>query len=182
MNRNFFVKRLALLGVFLLAVLAWSTEPAAAQAKPKLPAASAIQIEPTNGGDSGIPKEFCYAVYEHLWEQLHKSGTFSKVLRSGDRDAAAIADLVTVRTTVQKFKEGSQFQRETIKVMGATKIDVTVTVAAKDGHTLLEKPVTGKVRFFGDNLRATQDLAKEIAKLLQQNFAASGTLASASTK
>ena len=53
---------------------------------------------------------------------------------------------------------------------GGTTVDVTTTVAARDGHVLLKNDLSGKVRFFGENLGATNDLAKRIAKLLQERF------------
>jgi hypothetical protein len=46
---------------------------------------------------------------------------------------------------------------------------VTSTVT-RDGHVLFESDLSGKVRFFGENLGVTNDLAKRIAKLLQQRF------------
>jgi len=55
-------------------------------------------------------------------------------------------------------------------VTGGTRVDVTSTVAARDGHVLFESDLSGKVRFFGENLGVTNDLAKRIAKLLQQRF------------
>lgn len=53
---------------------------------------------------------------------------------------------------------------------GGTTVDVTATVAARDGHVLLESDLSGKVRFFGENLGATNDLAKRIAKRLRESF------------
>jgi len=140
--------------------------------KAKLPklTASAIQIEPIEAGDITIPAEFRFAIYERLIERVRKDGTFQKVFRSGDREAANVADLVTLRTTVGKFKEGSQMQRELTTVTGGTTVDVTTTVAARDGRVLLKNDLSGKVRFFGENLGATNDLAKRIAKLLRERF------------
>ena len=136
---------------------------------PKL-SASAIQIEPVEAGDVSIPPEFRFAIYERLIECVRKDGTFQKVFRSGDREAASVPDLVTLRTVVGKFKEGSQLKRELTTVTGGTTVDVTATVAARDGHVLLESDLSGKVRFFGENLGATNDLAKRIAKRLRESF------------
>jgi len=55
-------------------------------------------------------------------------------------------------------------------VVGATKLDVGVTVTARDAKTLLDQKVSGKVRFFGENLGATNDLAKRISKVLRESF------------
>jgi len=45
-------------------------------------------------------------------------------------------------------------------------------VTAKDGHEILTKKVTGRVRFFGENLGVTNDLAKRITKLVNKSFSA----------
>src|SRR5271166_1127746 len=134
----------------LAAVLFW-TISAVAQPSPSAPAgpqklsASAIQILPVETADVSIPAEFRFAIYEHVIEQLNKAGTFQKVIRSGDHSADSIPDLVTLHIQIDKFDEGSQMQRELIKVHGATKIDVSTTVTVKDGHAVLEKKISGKV-------------------------------------
>ena len=140
------------------------------KAKPPKLSASAIQIEPIEAGDITIPAEFRFAIYERLIERVSKDGTFHKVYRSGDREAANVADLVILRTKVGKFKEGSQFRREMTTVTGGTTVDVTTTVAARDGRVLVESDLSGKVRFFGENLGVTNDLAKRIAKRLRESF------------
>lgn len=130
--------------------------------------ASAIQIEPMDAGDVQIPAEFRAAVYEFLVIRIRESGAFQQVFRSGDRAAAGVPDLVTLRTTVEKFKQGSQLTREITTVLGATKLDVAASVTDRGGHALVDGHVHGKVRFFGENLGVTNDLAKRIAKLLKQ--------------
>jgi hypothetical protein len=146
--------------------------PAVQPAVAKKLSASAVQVEPVEAGDVQIPAEFRSAIYEFLVLRVRESGTFKQVFRSGDRAAGNIPDLVTLRTTVEKFKEGSQMKRELTNVLGATKIDVSALVTARDGRTLLDSRTRGKVRFFGENLGVTNDLAKHIAKLLRKNFGA----------
>ena len=138
-------------------------------AKPKL-SASAIRIAMVEAGDIQIPAEFRFAVYERLVERVRASGTFQKVYRTGDKAADGIPDLVTLHTKVEGFKEGSQTKRELTTVLGATKVDVTTTVTARDGHTLMDQKITGRVRFFGENLGVTNDLAKRITKLVRETF------------
>jgi hypothetical protein len=132
--------------------------------------ASAIQIEPVEAGDVQIPLEFRAAIYEFLVQRVRDAGTFKQVFRSGDGAAAGVPDLVSLHTTVEKFKQGSQMERETTTVMGSTKVDVGASVTARDRRTELAETVTGKVRFRGENLVVTKDLAKHIAKLLRKNF------------
>jgi hypothetical protein len=140
-----------------------------APAEDKAPA-SAIRIEQVDAGDVLIPMEFRVAIYESLLDRVRQTAKFKQVYRSGDRQADNIQDLVTLKTKIEKFQEGSQTKREVTTVSGATKVDVSATVVAKDGRVLLEQNLTGKVRFFGENLGATNDLAKRIAKLLREKL------------
>jgi hypothetical protein len=143
---------------------------AAAQTAPQKLTASAIQIEPIESGDIVIPAEFRYAMYERLIQRVKADGEFQQVLRSGDREANKISDLVVLHTKISRFKQGSQTQRELTTVTGGTRVDVTATVERKSGGVLLNNSITGRVRFFGENLGVTNDLAKRIAKLLKMNF------------
>jgi len=40
----------------------------------------------------------------------------------------------------------------------------------KEGRALLERDINGKVRFFGDNLRATNDFAKKATKVASEQL------------
>jgi hypothetical protein len=157
--------RLAALAILAAGVVAAQSTPP----KQKL-SASAIRIEMIDAGDVAIPAEFRYAVYERLVDRVRGSGVFQKVYRTGDHSADSVPDLVTLRTKVEAFKEGSQTKRELVTVLGATKVDITATITGRDGHTLMDQKITGRVRFFGENLGVTNDLAKRITKLVQTSF------------
>jgi len=161
-------------GVFILVAAGWLLAapgilPAQTPAKPKL-SASAIQVAMVEAGDVQIPAEFRFAVYERLVQRIGASGAFHKVYRSGDRAADGLPDLVTLHTKVEAFQEGSQTKRELTTVLGATKVDVSASVTARDGRVLLDQKITGRVRFFGENLGVTNDLAKRITKLVKEAF------------
>ena len=160
MNRRLFVILLFATSV----VVSAQTAP-----QPKL-SASAIQIAMVEAGDVPIPAEFRYAVYERLVERVRASGAFQHVYRMGDHAADGVPDLVTLHTKVETFKEGSQTERELVTVLGATKVDITSSVTARDGRTLMNQKITGRVRFFGENLGVTNDLAKRITKLVKTSF------------
>jgi hypothetical protein len=138
-------------------------------AKPKL-SASAIQIAMVEAGGVQIPAEFRFAVYERLVDRVRASGAFQKVYRAGDRAADGVTDLVTLHTTVDLFKEGSQTKRELTSVAGATQVEVTATVTARGGQTLMAQKLIGRVRYFGENLGVTNDVAKRITKLVGETF------------
>ena len=131
--------------------------------------AAAIRVEMIQADEIKLPAEFQVALYENLIRQLEKKG-FRHVYRDGDRNAANVADLVVLRSTVRGFKPGSEKAREVTTVSGATSITVHCQFTRTDGTLLLERDLTGKVRFFGGNLRATYDFAKKAANVAHENI------------
>jgi len=121
-------------------------------------------------GDVPIPPEFRMAIYEDLIAQITKTGKFQHVYRSGDHDAASASDMVTLRTTVRSFTKGSQKKREVTTVTGSTKMTLNVHITDHAGQTLVDRDVQGKVRFLGENLRATYDFSKKVAKIVQDTI------------
>jgi hypothetical protein len=141
------------------------------QAQPQKLSASAIQVERADPPeDLLVPEDFRVSAYENVILQLEKTKKFQHVYRSGDRTAASVPDLVILHLIPQAFKEGSQKQREVTTVKGASSIKVKVQFTSRDGKVLLEKDLEGKVRFYGENLRATYDLAKKVAAVVNDNF------------
>jgi len=132
--------------------------------------ASAIQIEPTDPGDTPMPPEFRMAIYESLIAEINKTGKFQHVYRSGDKDAVSVPDLVTLHTTARSFKKGSQKQREVTTVTGSTSLTLAVHITDHSGQTLVDREVSGKVRFLGENLRATYDFSKKVAAIVRDTF------------
>jgi len=154
---------LAFLGLSLFAV----GLPVKAK-KPAKFAASAIQILRVESDEVKLPPEFQLALYENLIEEVRKTGKFERVYRDGERGAEAVPDLLTLRSIVRGFKEGSARARQVTTVAGATSIKVRVQIAARDGRMLVDRDAEGKVRFFGENLRATYNFAKAVAKILRE--------------
>lgn len=134
--------------------------------------AEAIQVEMIQSDGLSLPAEFQVALYENLIRQLQKIG-FSRVYRDGDRNAANVADLIVLRSTVRGFKGGER-ARQVPTVGGATSITVHCQFTRPDETSLLEQDVNGKVRFFGGNLRATYDFAKKAAHVANENFSTPG--------
>ena len=132
--------------------------------------ASSIQIEPTDPGDVPMPPEFRMAIYESLIAQIKKTGKFQHVYRSGDKDAASVPDLVTLRTTAQSFTKGSQKKREVTTVTGSTSMTLKVHITDHAGQTIVDRDVRGKVHFLGENLRATYDFSKKVATIIRNTF------------
>jgi hypothetical protein len=128
-----------------------------------------IQVATIRSDDVAIPAEFQVALYENLVRQLEKRG-FQHVYRDGDSNAAAVANVVVLHSTVRRFKAGSEKAREVTTVAGATSISIYCQFTNSEGQPLLEKDVTGKVRFFGGNLRATYDFAKKASHIAYDSF------------
>lgn len=134
--------------------------------------ASAIQVMMIRADGIRLPAEFQMSLYENLIDQLRKKSVFQHVYRDGDRNAAAEPDLIELQCTVQKFEKGSEKMRQVTTVAGATSITLRCEFKDKGGNTLLERDITGKVRFFGGNLKATYDFAKKAANVAAENFSA----------
>jgi len=133
--------------------------------------ASAIQLERiVPPEDLLIPEDTRVSIYENVMLQLIMTKKFQHAYRSGDRTAADVPDLVILHLIPEAFKKGSQKEREIITVAGATSIKVKVQFSSREGNVLLERDVEGKVRFYGENLRATYDLAKKVAALVNKSF------------
>ena len=132
--------------------------------------ASSIQIEPTDPGDVPMPPEFRMAIYENLIAQIEKTGKFQHVYRSGDKDAASAPDLITLHTTARSFTKGSQRKREVTTVTGSTSLTLNVHITDHAGQPIVDRDVQGKVRFLGENLRATYDFSKKVAKIVRDTF------------
>jgi hypothetical protein len=164
------------LGVFglLIALAPAGRGQQAASPKQKIKAA-AIKVAMIDSPEIKLPAAFQVSLYEDLVTELKKKGGVPTVYREGDRNADNASDLVVLRTTLQGFKEGSERLRQVTTVAGATSITVHCTFTDKNGKTLLEKDIQGKVRFFGANLRATYDFAKKTAQVTRENFSPTGT-------
>jgi hypothetical protein len=151
--------------LFAICGAVWAGTDQPAQVK-----TSAIQVEMIQSDEIAIPAEFRVALYENLIRQLQKRG-FQHVYRDGDRNAAGAADLVVLHSTVRRFKAGSEKARQVTTVAGATSISIHCQFADAEGKTLLEQDVTGKVSFFGGNLRATYDFAKKASRIAYESLA-----------
>ena len=162
MNRRIALTLIASLSLFATSLTAQNTK-----AVPSKSLGYSVQVERIDSKVDGLPAEFSAAIYENLLDQLKKSGKFMEVLRSGDRRAANMPNVLTLKTTVEKFEEGSETKRAVTTVSGATKVFVHMQALGTDGKPVVEKDVDGSVRFFGTNLRATQNLASSMAKQLE---------------
>jgi hypothetical protein len=162
---------------FLVGITLFAGRGLRAQGKsPAKMKASSISVAMIQSDEIKLPAEFQVALYEDLIQQLQKKGGFQHVYREGDRNAANAPDLVVLHSTVRGFKQGSEQLRQVTTVAGAASIDVHCQFTDKDGKSLLERDIKGKVRFFGANLRATYNFAKQAAQVAHDNFSpAAGT-------
>jgi hypothetical protein len=128
----------------------------------------AIEVKMIESEGFTLPAEFQVALYENLVQQLQKKSDFELVYRDGDRSAAQNADLIILQSTVQAFRQGGERARQVTTVAGATSITVHCLFTNTKGESLLERDVQGKVRFFGGNLKATNDFAKKAANVAHE--------------
>lgn len=160
-NRTFIVFFLSLITVVSsLPSLYAQSHPLA-----KLPSSTAIEVEMIKSAEVSVPAEFQIALYENLIQELEKKGEFRQVYREGDRNIAGDADIIVVHAKVTSFKKGSEMARQVTTVSGETSIVVQCQFTDPKGRVLLERGIEGKVRFLGDNLKATSDFAKKASNI-----------------
>jgi len=128
-----------------------------------------VQVDQVDPGTVDLSSAFQAAIYENLLQELSKSKQFRQVLRDGDRKANETPNLLVLKTTVEKYTQGSETRRAATTVSGATKLTVRSQLVTRDGNVVLERTVTGEVRFFGSNMRATHNLARNIAKAIKES-------------
>lgn len=128
-----------------------------------------VQVIKVNRGEINLAPSFQIAIYESLLEELRKTKQFKQVLRDGDRNASDVADLLTLKTTVEKYAAGSETRRAVTTISGATMLTVRAELSTGDGKVILERTVNGNVRFMGSNLRATHNLTRNIGKTIKKS-------------
>ena len=122
-----------------------------------------VQVAKVDPGDVALAESFQIAIYENLLDELNKTKHFQQVLRDGNRKAADVGNLLILKTTVQKYSAGSETKRAVTTVSGATKLTVHSQLCTRDGQVILDRTINGNVRFLGSNLRATHNLARNVA-------------------
>jgi len=128
-----------------------------------------VQVDKVDPGSVGVAYSFQIAIYENLVEELSKGKQFQLVFRDGDLKASDVPNLLVLKTTVEKYTPGSETRRAVTTVSGATKLTVRSQLVTREGKVVLERTVNGGVRFFGSNMRATHNLARNIAKTIKQS-------------
>ena len=128
-----------------------------------------VQVDQVNAGNLDLSYSFQIAIYENLVVELNKTKQFQQVFRDGDHRAGEFPNLLVLKTTVEKYTAGSETKRAVTTVSGATKLTVRSQLLTREGKVVFERTVNGDVRFFGSNLRATHNLAHNIAKTIKQS-------------
>ena len=128
-----------------------------------------VQVDQVDSGNLDLAYSFQIAIYENLVEELKKTKQFQQVFRDGDVRAGEVPNLLVLKTTVEKYTAGSETRRAVTTVSGATKLTVRSQLLTREGKVVCERTVNGDVRFFGSNLRATHNLAHNIAKAIKQS-------------
>lgn len=127
-----------------------------------------IQVEQVDPGTLQLPYSFQIAIYENLLDELRKTNQFQRVFREGEYNASEAPHLLVLKTTVEKYSPGSETRRAVTTVSGATRLTVRSQLFTREDRLVLERTIDGDVFFFGSNLRATHNLACNIAKSLKE--------------
>jgi hypothetical protein len=128
-----------------------------------------VQVDRIDPGATTLDPSFSDAIYENMLEELPKSKQFKRVFRSGDRNANDASGVLVLKTLVEKYSPGSETRRAVTTIAGATKLKVRIQLLTQDSRLVLEHTIEGDVRFLGDNLRATNKVARNAAKTLKRS-------------
>ena len=128
-----------------------------------------VQVDQVDPGNLDLAYSFQIAIYENLLDELNKTKQFQQVFRDGDLKASEVPNLLLLKTTVEKYTPGSETRRAVTTVSGATKLTVRSQLLTREGKVVFERTLNGDVRFFGSNLRATHNLAHNIATTMKQS-------------
>jgi len=128
-----------------------------------------VLVDRVDPGETTLDPCFSDAIYENLLKELAKSKQFEHVFRSGDRNGNDASEVLVLKTLVEKYSPGSETRRAVTTVAGATKLKVHIQLITRNGDVVLEHVVAGNVRFIGDNLRATNTVAHNAAKILKRS-------------
>jgi hypothetical protein len=168
MKSNKKVSLTVLMAVILMMQATSSTRVFAADAR-SAAAQWSVQVDKVDAGNVNIEPAFRVAIYESLLDELIKTKEFKQVLRDGDRTAKDLQDLVILKSTVESYTPGSETRRAVTTVSGATKLRVRSQLCTREGQVVLERVSNGNVRFFGGNLRATHNLAHNMADAIKKS-------------
>jgi hypothetical protein len=164
-----------LCGILIVAICAIHPSLMSAQTQAEKASASSsaaqwsVQVDKVDAGDVDLASSFQFAIYESLLAEVSKTRRFKQVFREGASNAAEVSDLLILKTTIQKYAPGSETKRAVTTVGGATKLTVRTQLCTRDSKVVLERIVNGNVRFVGSNLRATHNLARNVAKTITQS-------------
>src|SRR5258708_8618943 len=100
---------------------------------------------------------------------MSESSELEEGVWGGGVRGGGITNLMVLKTTVEKYAPGSETRRAVTTVSGATKLTVRSQLLTREGKVVFERTVNGDVRFFGSNLRATHNLANNIAKTIRHS-------------
>jgi hypothetical protein len=152
--------------VVVLPVRAATVKPSAANETPSTH--WSLQVHQVDSGNVDLAYSFQIAIYENLVEEVNKTRRFQQVFRDGDHGVSEVPNLLVLKTTVEQYTPGSETRRAVTTVTGATKLTVRSALLTRDGRVVVERTVHGDVHFFGSNLRATHNLARNIAKAIKK--------------
>ena len=152
--------------VAVLPVRAATVKPSGANGTPATH--WSIQVHQVDPGNVDLAYSFQMAIYENLLEEVNKTRQFQQVFREGDHSVTEVPNLLVLKTTVEQYTPGSETRRAVTTVTGATKLTVRSQLLTRDGRVVVERTIHGDVHFFGSNLRATHNLARNIAKTIEK--------------
>jgi hypothetical protein len=115
-----------------------------------------------------VPAVYRALLYEHMVDELRKSGQFERVYRDGEEAAGNACAQYTARLSVTGFKPGNQVERASLgpvgMFVGTTQMVFDASIRDADGRMDFHEQVKATVRGESQNTKVSESIAKKFVK------------------
>lgn len=129
--------------------------------------------------EMGIPAVYRALVYEHVIDELQKSGQFDHVYRDGEEDAQHGCAQYTAQISLMDFKAGNQVERASMgpvgMFLGTTQMLLDVRVTEAGGKTLFQEQARATIRGESESTKVAASIAKKLVKKFTKTWKQPGT-------
>jgi len=119
-----------------------------------------------------VPTAYRALLYEHMVDELRKSGQFERVYRDGEEAAGNACAEYTVRLSVTGFKAGNQVERASMgpvgMFVGTTQMVFEVSIRDESGRMNFHEQGKATVRGESQNTKVSESIAKKFVKKFVQ--------------
>lgn len=115
-----------------------------------------------------VPVAYRALLYEHMVDELRKSGQFERVYRDGEEAAGNSCAELTARLSIKGYKAGNQVERASMgpagMFVGTTQMVYEASISDGNGRTNFHVQGKATVRGESQNTKVSESIAKTFVK------------------